>query len=165
MEVLDMHDLWPEDIGPIPESKGPVIILREQASLLGKKTNNLVEAEVVQLAPSRPEPPIVALQIELSMFVPIFNYAFLLVAPPLNNYRYNLFTISHGIDAYPVTINVDMKIQAEIGYTEQGEKLVAKSEDEFVDILKKLFSTQKTKKVIGTLLSMINSEPETALLF
>ena len=99
-----MHDLWPEDIGPIPESKGPVIILREQASLLGKKTNNLVEAEVVQLEPSRPEPPIVAVQIEPSMFETRFNYAFLIVAPPLNNYRYKLFTISHGIDAYPVTI-------------------------------------------------------------
>lgn len=157
-----MRDLWPEDIAPIPELKGPAIILKEQASLLGKKTKNLVEAEVVQFEPSRPGPPMV--QIELSMFETRFNYAFLIVAPLLNNYRYKLFTISHGIDAYPVTINVDMEIRAEIGYSEQREELVAKSEDEFVEILKKLFNAQKTQKIIGTLLSMINSKPE-ALLF
>ena len=138
-----MRDLWPEDIGPISESNGPVFILREQASLLGKKTNNLVEAEVMQL--------------ELSIWEKReFNYAFLIVAPALGNYQYELFTISHDIDSYPVTIYVGEDMQAEV--TEPREKLVAKSESEFVEILKKIFSTKRTKKVIGTLLSMVSEE-------
>ena len=63
-----MLDLWPEDIGPIPDLKSPVTILREQASLLGKKTNNLVEAELVQLE------AVISEDRE-------FSYAFLIVAP------------------------------------------------------------------------------------
>lgn len=159
-----MLDLWPEDIGPIPDLKSPVTILREQASLLGKKTNNLVEAEVVQLE------SVISEEKE-------FSYAFLIVAPALDNYRYKLFTISYGINLYPVTINVDKDIQAEIPPTAEERreivksgrvftdlreeigikrKLVAESEDEFVEILKKIFSAKKTKRVIGALLSMIS---------
>jgi hypothetical protein len=40
-----MVDLWPENIGS-PEITAPVSILKRQASLLGEKTNNVVEAEV-----------------------------------------------------------------------------------------------------------------------
>jgi len=139
---------------------------------LGKKTNNLVEAEVVQLEPKISE------KIE-------FNYVFLIVAPALDNYRYKLFTISYGINLYPLAIDVDRDIRAEIlpdareredqirkreslvaqlG-TESAidweeivdrRRLVAESEDEFVEILKKIFSAKKTKRVIGALLSMIS---------
>ena len=38
-------DLWPTDIGK-QRIKTPAAILRQQASLLGKRTNNLVEAKV-----------------------------------------------------------------------------------------------------------------------
>ncbi len=40
-----MTDLWPETIGTV-RVKSPVAILREQASLLGQKTQNLVQAQV-----------------------------------------------------------------------------------------------------------------------
>jgi len=165
MEVLDMRDLWPEDIGPISDLKAPVVILREQASLLGKKTNNLVEAEVKQLPPTNRK----------------FHYAFLIVAPALDNYRYELFTISHGINSYPIIIDVNIDIQEEIGTVRAIErlidnrsaiekikdqregigpddykKIVARSEEEFVEILQKIFSAKKTKRVIGTILSMIS---------
>ena len=43
-----MEDLWPKEIGTA-EITSPVAILREQASLLGQKTKNLVEADVSPL--------------------------------------------------------------------------------------------------------------------
>ena len=143
-----MRDLWPEDFGHISELKAPVTILKEQASLLGKKTSNLVEAEVVQYSSPTPGK---------------FDYTFYIVAPVLDNYKYKLFTISHGIDSYPVTIYVGEDMQAEIDLaeidlTEPREKLVAESESEFVEVLKKIFSTEKTKRAIGTLLSMASEE-------
>lgn len=141
MEVLNMRDLWPEDIGPISDLKTPVTILREQGALLGEKTNNLVEVEIVQFEPIRPEE---------------FLYAFLIVAPALDNYRYKLFTISYNINIYPVTISVDGEIRAEINPVDPEGKLTAESEDDFVEILKKIFSAKKTKRVIGALLSMIS---------
>ena len=136
-----MRDLWPENIAPIPELKAPTIILKEQASLLGKKTNNLLEATVTK--------------IESTGFVEEkFNYVFLIVAPALDNYRYKLFTVSHGIGSYPVTIWLDEDMQVEIGFTE----VVAESENEFMEILEAIFNTEKTKKTIGTLLSMMSYE-------
>ena len=44
-----MVDLWPEDIAVYTKLRSPATILREQASLLGDRTQNLVEADVVQL--------------------------------------------------------------------------------------------------------------------
>lgn len=43
-----MVDLWPADIGE-PNIRTPVSILREQASLLGEKTNNIVEGQVAEI--------------------------------------------------------------------------------------------------------------------
>jgi len=43
-----MSDLWPKDIGNT-NLRAPVSILREQASLLGEKTQNLVKADVYTL--------------------------------------------------------------------------------------------------------------------
>lgn len=38
-------DLWPENIGASTTELSPVAILRQQASLLGQKTKNLVEGK------------------------------------------------------------------------------------------------------------------------
>ena len=86
------------------------------------------------------------------------QYAFLIVAPALDNYRYNLFSIWHDINLYPVTINVDSDICTEIDSNDQNGELVAESENEFVEILKKIFGAKKTKKIIGAILSMISYE-------
>ncbi len=43
-----MNDLWPNDF-KIDDIKAPVTLLREQASLLGQKTQNIVEAQVRSL--------------------------------------------------------------------------------------------------------------------
>ena len=40
-----MTDLWPEDIGQ-SKVRAPVMILREQAATLGRRTANVVEAMV-----------------------------------------------------------------------------------------------------------------------
>ena len=65
----------------------PLVILREQASLLGSKTKNLVEASVTTHANGN-----------------IFHHSFDLVVPALDRYTYNLFTIIHGPSLYPVTV-------------------------------------------------------------
>ncbi len=46
-----MENLWPENL-TVTGTKAPVIILREQASLLGEATQNIVEAEVKNADPS-----------------------------------------------------------------------------------------------------------------
>ena len=75
-------DFW-GDIGADPV-RSPVAVLREQAALLGSKTKNLVEARV-----------------ETSTFRDTFRHAFLLVVPTLD-YQYQLFSVSHGLEMYPL---------------------------------------------------------------
>jgi hypothetical protein len=120
--------LWPEDIA-VTDAVAPVVILKEQASLLGQRTQNLVEARV--------HPG------QLHYVGYPFVYYFELVAPALDNYRYRLFGISHGVEFYPVRI----EFEEFDGYRD------AISESEFMDELAKIFSSERTKRIISSLIA------------
>jgi hypothetical protein len=118
-------DFW-GDIAPATV-RTPVAILREQASLLGTKTENLIEAAV-----------------ETGISQGRFQHRFNLVVPALDNYTYQLFRIEHGIDLYPLRV-FDKEI------------LGLNTEDDFVDWLRNRLSSDDTKKIIGNLLAQVNS--------
>ena len=130
-----MEDLWPDDIKAVTKIKAPVAILREQAALLGNKTDNIVTAEVSSYEPS-------------GLKANQFYYVFYMEAPVLGGYRYNLFTISHDIELYPVYFTVEESIMKKAS---DGEAIKANSEEEFIGILKKIFDSDKTKGVIGAI--------------
>ena len=80
-----------------------------------------------------------------------FVYAFNLESSPLS-YSYRLFTISHDIELYPVAfIEVDNDILKELKMTDK--QVVATSEAEFLDWLKKIFNSQKTVGIIQAVLA------------
>ena len=145
-----MTNLWPEDIAlKRIERRAPVVILREQASILDQKTGNLLKGEVVQH------------KID-THFGEAFAYSFNIVAPPLDNYSCYLFYIAHNVKFYPLMIRPEHEIMNEIApnlVQQNMEYIKANSEDEFLEILKKIFSAQKTRQVIESLLSMLNFEP------
>jgi hypothetical protein len=127
--------------------KSPLSILKEQASMLGPKTQMIVKAEVERG------------NIEFylrSNFIPAadfkkFIYEFYIVAPFLN-YRYRLFSIIHDVDLYPVEFLLDVEIEEEI-IGEENQLLRADSESEFIDRLGRILNSDKTKKVIRALLA------------
>ena len=134
-------DLWPADLGG-EEADVPVLLLRSQAALLGAKPNNMVEARVstqtgesLERRPPRPQP----------VKVPFFRHNFDLVVPALEQYTYRLFWISHGIDSYPVTWTLELN---------QGK---LESREEFVDWLAETLGSERTKKIIRTLLAQAKS--------
>ncbi len=129
-----MDDLWPEYL-TVTEMKAPIAILREQASLLGKKTQNIVQAQTDRVDADSD----------------VFYYVFHIVAPGLGNYRYRLFAIRHNIDFYPVVFDIGQDMKDEI-YPDR-EKISAGSEKEFLDILKKIFQSERTKQIIQALIS------------
>jgi len=151
-------NMWPEDIGHNIPSKSPAAILREQASLLGNKTKNIVTAEVKRN------------NIDNRMFY----YEFYIVAPSYS-YRYKLFGIVYGIEQYPVFFliedddikkglaeykpNVLETLIQNSGRTIDGFPIPAKdlpraeSEDKFLEILGKIFSAEKTKMIINALIT------------
>ncbi len=158
-----MTDLWPDQLDAF-NLKAPVAILREQATLLGQKTKNLVQAEVENGTNVNGD----------------FTYHFFIVAPTLNNYHYRLFTIEHKITLYPVQIYLGEDLGQELGasrnplteaqlamkQTLRGMGLwppsgvppyyvSAQSEDEFVGVLKVILSSQITLQVISALRSQL----------
>lgn len=81
-------DLWPSDFGT-SKQPSPASILRQQAFLLGQRTQNLVVGEVE----SRAEKPAG------------FLHVFYLTAPLLD-FRQALLHVRHGIDFYPAELAV-----------------------------------------------------------
>ena len=91
-------DLWGEI--QTQNLRTPVTILKEQAALLGPKTQNIVEAKVVT-QPSNDR----------------FLHAFNLVVPALDFYTYQLFYVVHSIDLYPVQTNDGDRLESEDQFT------------------------------------------------
>jgi len=127
------RNLWPEDIA-VTDVIAPVTILKEQASLLGQRTKNLVEGRVSP-----------GIGKGLDMFdAGRFTYDFDLVAPALKNYTYRLFSISHGVEFYPLTID---------SATLNSADFKVNNDEEFLKALETIFSSGKTKGIISSLVS------------
>jgi len=142
-----MNDLWPDDITTNTILKAPVTILKEQGVLLGRKTSNLVEGEVIKAFSDSEDH---------------FYYTFYLVGPALG-YRYRLLVVSHSINMYPLDIIMDGKdVLGELPAEMKGEhnKLVADSEEKFMEILKAIFATRKVRRVIEAIIAQSGVEIE-----
>ena len=148
-----MIDLWPEDIKQI-EGKAPVTILREQASLLGRKTMNIVEAKVRSVrVPSGPS------WTDHGDFV----YAFDIVAPALSDYRYGLFSMAHGVEMYPLKIKISAEIANEVQSKiatqvadlalDGANILTVQSQDEFLEALKAILNSAKAQQIVKAILA------------
>ena len=139
-------DLWPE----IEQSTvvPPVAILREQAAALGNKTSHLLEGRVDSRTDGAGN----------------FIHSFYVVAPTLDNYTYNLFSISHGADAYPVTVSRPQRMGPDKHIIRLGpdnrplpETLIINSEKELLDYLREVLNSDKTKRIVGSLLAQVKA--------
>jgi len=142
-----MTDLWPTDISTTPNVKLPVEFLEEQANLLGSKTKNLVNAivaRIVEVDDSYVDYPDEDYYSEAIKFA----YSFAIVAPTLGNYHYSLFSITYGIEVFPVEFNLDEELQRQI-----NRNPIANSEEELLELLGKILNAPKTKRIIQALLT------------
>jgi hypothetical protein len=171
--MIDMTNLWPAEITEVSEITPPVVILDQQAAMLGNMTKNIILAEI-----KSEKEAIFVLETDDFLYKYEFSYAFYIVAPILDNYRYNLLTIWHNIDLYPVVVNVEENIYKEIykdfddkitfspwalrvqyeGKNQVEDSFMANSKKEFLDILKAIFGASKTKRIISALLAQSNPE-------
>ena len=132
----ETHDLWPQDLATrtvVP----PVAILREQAAALAKRTNALIEGEVV----SRPE----RLRPSDPAYHP-FVHEFWFRAPAFDDYRCQLLDVRHGFELYPVVVRFKLAEEPEVH---------AETADRFKEVLAELFRHSKTREAIAALLSQI----------
>ena len=152
------RDLWPEEIA-VPTIAPPVAILREQAELLAAKTRGLVEGEVTTAA----IPPISPLHRKNELIFkssvgeaheipkaiapkePTLVHSFYLRVPALDNYRFLLLTVMHGREYYPLSIS----------YYIDHVHVQAKSEPEFLQLLRDFLSHENTIRFIKELMAQI----------
>jgi hypothetical protein len=118
-----MNDLWPNDLAELGDLGSPVTILREQASVLGQHTSNLVIADVE--SSQRGDGTL--------------QHAFFLIAPALDSYRYQLFYVVHDIGFYPLELYSPV-------FTPMG--LRVEDEAEFVERLRTIFSDQSALRMV-----------------
>ncbi len=131
LEMID--NLWSESISLDEKIITPVTILKQQARYLGEMTQNAVGAEVSLIEDLH--------RISYGLGPNKFVYAFMVVAPALNNYQYKLFTIIHDIVPYPL----------ELFFFD--EKYTLTDEEEFFEILRYALSDDRTIKVVRSLVS------------
>jgi hypothetical protein len=135
-------DLWPADLNAtVPDT--PVSVIRAQANVLTERTEKQIVGEVNSIRSANDTN---------------FKYSFDLYVPAIR-YRYTLFTLSYGIQGYPVEISPDAAIAKEIASPDLFFlPLNAASEAEFVSILEKIFRAETTRRAINSLLGHIESE-------
>jgi hypothetical protein len=148
-----MADLWPNDLGLV-DIKSPLSILKDQAAMLGQKTQMIVKAEVGRGNLEYYYRTAAINKEDLKKFL----YEFYIVAPVLENYRYRLFSIIHDVDLYPVEFLLDVEIEEEI-IGEEVDLRFALSESQFIDMLGHILNSNKTKKVIRSLLAQSREFP------
>jgi hypothetical protein len=120
-----MPDLLPDYFG-MSTVTTPLQILREQGLLMAKKSRGLVEGFVT----TNPQGE-------------MFRHLFYFRAPSLENYTYLLFTVDHPVDLYPLLVETSVAaFPAE-----------AKNEEQFLDQLRVIFSSEKTKRIVNAIMS------------
>jgi hypothetical protein len=125
--------LWPNDLTQSEPVRTPIHMLREQATSLGQMTNGLVLGEV----------DIFKQEFTRNQITLVFN----LRVPTLDDYRYELFRISHSVDGYPAELSCEKpKIDKGI-----------ENEDQLKDELKKIFNASETKRIIRTLIGLTSA--------
>lgn len=118
-----------ENLWPAIELKGavsPKSILAEQANILGEMTNNILKANTVRVQTD-----------EANMI----KFKFQIIAPTLNNYTFDLFTIEYNVlKLYPINFITSVDRSSE-----------QKNEEEFKNKVSDILKSELTQKIIKAL--------------
>ncbi|WP_155636266.1 hypothetical protein [Burkholderia cepacia] len=120
--------------------RSPLAILNSTSDSLSGKTNGAVASEVIKLSSEDFD----------ALSNCEFSYAFCLVGPLIDNYRFVVCRFGHDISVYPATFKFDSEISKEIGLTIFGEKR-ADNAEEVEDIFSKVFRTKRIASVVNSI--------------
>jgi hypothetical protein len=122
------ENLW-GDLSELTRVKTPKSILHEQADVLTKETDGLLEGRIDSKGERGS-----------------FSHEFDVVAPSFNNYVYSILRVEHDIRLYPLQlIGPDGRIECN-------------DEEEFKENLGKALSSQDVRRVLSSLLSQIEDQ-------
>jgi hypothetical protein len=131
--AVEAVSLWPTEFGEVGQMT-PIAILRQQGAALGQLTQNIVVGRV-------------RTDHDGEQFV----HRFSLYCAPLG-YSIDLLVVKHGVDLYPALINVAPQIIQVPSYTDAAGDM-AKDPERLKQILREIFSREKTKQIVASLLA------------
>ena len=124
---MAVQDLWGEL--PVTETaQTPVTILREQAALLEKKTENVLQENI-----------------NISAHDSKFRARFDIIAPSLDDYSYRVLSIGYPVFMYPLQIFEEVT-----GAVARVRE--CRDEESFVQALGEILSHPRIKRVVTSLL-------------
>ena len=142
-------DLWPENIRV--DVLAPIVILRAQEGLLGKRTQGILEARVTTTATEE-----------------FAQHQLDLIAPALNRYRETLLTATHQRErVYPVRVAAECfqpqrgllppmpDIGPLLGKPPAGTQ-DANNQEEFIDLLRTVLRSPQVSAAIDSLIARSN---------
>jgi hypothetical protein len=145
----DAEDFWPP-MEDVEDAKSPVVLLRKQAEALTDKSGHRLRGRVSTATIRLGNAALEAMHID--PYGPnrdTFTHVFSIEVPALDDYRYNLFSVSHGLEGYPV-----------VHEKEDGEWQALANAEEFTNWLKQTLSSEKTRRVLRTLREQAGKESQ-----
>lgn len=134
-----MENLWGFSVIDVPVINTPKGIITEQSILIGKISNNNIIGEV-RLCTSEQD----------------FGFVFNIIAPRLNSYTKQLFSIEHNVDMYPVTVRTTLceflKINGD-GITSDGCSCICDDERAFTRAIRYILTSIQVKNIISSIIN------------
>lgn len=129
---MSTNSLW-GDLDDLETIQTPKAILQEQAALLTRATKGILLGcvTIVEAAEAG------------------FRYDLDIVVPALNNYRYELLSIYHGIDIYPTFVR---SVHLESASYFDGP-VRCENEGEFCECIQRILSSKSVRTVLSRLKS------------
>lgn len=136
---MTVENLWGE-FPAVETERTPLVILREQCTILGKLTDNVLEGRIRKIWKGNR-----------------FHLVMEIVAPALDNYVYTVLRVDHGIQMYPLEI---VRLNLELDEIGRGNPVQhCKNEAEYVKILRENLSSDTVRRVIMGLITLCKAEP------
>lgn len=137
--MMTVENLWGE-FPAVETERTPLVILREQCTILGKLTDNVLEGRIRKIWKGNR-----------------FHLVMEIVAPALDNYVYTVLRVDHGIQMYPLEI---VRLNLELDEIGRGNPVQhCKNEAEYVKILRENLSSDTVRRVIMGLITLGKAEP------
>jgi hypothetical protein len=153
---MSIKSLWPESFDVSDTEPPPVQVLEEQAKLLPKLTNDIVYAHVDSVPSKR---KIFVIDGGSRSFD--FTYSFFIKGKFVTDFSFEVFSLGHDINLYPVIINLDYDIRQQIF----PNKPESKQHDELdsihipnlpalEELIEKVLKSEKIYRVITSIMKL-----------
>lgn len=116
-------------IPAVDNLRTPLTILKEQAEALKDVTQGLLYGDVSTSTLERG----------------LLRHEFEIIAPALNNYTYRLFSVTHSMFLYPVSVSMG------------NNTTTLSDEGSFIDKIKEILGSDETSRILAGLLAQVRS--------